>query len=131
MSKESPTAASELAGKSTEVGVDDDDSATLRAWQVKRDFDAWGIENQHVLELMLEKARERAATGQRIGSRYLSELLRFHDIAGADGTDARLRNDFTPLVSRWLLERDPSLAPYISVRRCRFDDLEESAIDQN
>ena len=122
--EESPTAAAELAGMSTEVGVDDDDSAMLRAWQVKRDFDCWVAENQHVMELVLAWARERAAAGKEVSARLLVEELRHHIIVDAKGGDVRVPNDFSPLLSRWLVDQDERLREHITIRRSRFDRLQ-------
>lgn len=93
-------------------------TAMAREW-ADRNPDAWGA--------MVAIATEHAAEGRRIGTQDLIERIRWHDFTSTDGTRTRINNNLSPALARLLVAEHPEVAPYVHLRKSKFDAEPEGA----
>lgn len=120
-----PSMPDELGSGSAVEGAQEDDTSRVERARLRyHEFRAWLRANPWVADKMKDWARSRAVAGQRVASKHVIEELRNHDIVAADGRDARLSNDYGPLIGRWLVREVPEVEPHIVLRKSVFDRVE-------
>lgn len=75
--------------------------------------DAWAC--------MVSAALAEAKAERRFSVRYLTERVRATAFVDVQGRASSVDNSLTPVLARLLIERYPSVAPYVELRRARCD----------
>lgn len=77
--------------------------------------------NPHVFAKLVEHLRRETDSGRHVGADEICTYLRGHDFVGIDGDVFKVNHDYTPVWAREIRKRYPDLAPYIELRKSRFD----------
>lgn len=87
---------------------------------LQRRFLQYHEANPHVYEAVREVVISLKRKGwQRYGAKSCFELLRFHSNVWAATEGWKLNNDYTSRYARLLMEQEPELAKFFSLRRLR------------
>lgn len=86
---------------------------------IQKRFDEFALNNPHVLTAALELARSWLDRGDTyISAKALYEQMRttVATTIGPGAISYKLNNDFTPLLSRWLQDKEPRLIGVLRMR---------------
>jgi hypothetical protein len=75
-------------------------------------------ESDEVFMEILRHARDATKKGGRFGVKFFAELVRHEKMLRGERTERfKVNNSYVSLLARELLDRDPSLAPFFSIRK--------------
>lgn len=95
--------------------------------EVLEDFESWLRDNSYAMQAMYQHALTLAFRGKRVSAKYLVEWLRYEadiPIQGLPDFEYKVSNDFTPLISRYLIKRCDWLKDYVVLKPSDFDRME-------
>lgn len=89
-------------------------------WEALYEFDD---RNPEVYDALVEMARDAKRRGHtRLGMASLWEVLRYRQDLTVEGTEGyRLNNDLRALMARKIMEHEPDLAGFFTIRKSRVD----------
>lgn len=90
-----------------------------RRLTLDEEFALWADDNERVVALFIRYALAAKRSGKKVGAKAVWERLRWELHVESTGDGPRLNNNYTALVARVAMEREPELRGFFDTRERR------------